>query len=132
MTLLGTLTTTSGASQTLSGLTLTSYKLIVVVLYNVSGTVANYIQVKGDAGANAPISKSMGNAVNSIFGLATIDLSNGLSNSISGSGTTATVASAAGEVWTAVTSVTTSVTSLVFSPASGNFDAGSIRIYGVN
>jgi hypothetical protein len=121
MTLLGTLTTTSGATQTLSGLTLTSYKLLYMFFNNVSGTInpaalwfsGGYVIAPSGSNAN-------GNAI--------VDLTYGkyIATAYSGGAGTAAATSNYGNP-----SITTSSTSIVFVMSAGNFANGSITIYGV-
>jgi len=127
MTLLGTLTTTSGSTQTLSGLTLTDYKFIIVRLNGVSSTSNTYFRIQGGAGSNSDISETMSNVSNLIYAEVSIELasSNAFYASTIGNSNANTIQRVNG------TSVTTAVTSLTFSPAAGNFDAGTIRVYGV-
>lgn len=127
MTLLGTLTTTSGSTQTLSGLTLTSYKQLVFEWNSVScgtGTITNWNIGSG------PVMTG-GAAGDFVTGMVTVSLTNGISapilnrnatlpNSLSGS---AQISQSGYN--TATTSVSVSVT------GGAAFDAGSIRIYGV-
>ena len=129
MTLLGTLTTTSGSTQTLSGLTLTSYQQVVAVFKGVSQTAPNTIQFS-TLGIN-----TAANSTNAIFGILTVDLTTGIfvfpnTNALT---PTENNGDAAVPAWFAgiQNTLTTSSTSISFSTASGAFDAGSIRIYGV-
>lgn len=128
MTLLGTLTTTSGSTQTLSGLTLTNYKEVKIVLNNVSFNGDISLRVEG-----TNITSGSGNAVNSIWGHTTISLVDGTFSTIAffgtsntGVGSYSSSVSRAGEV-----DLNTSDTSIVFSLSGGNFDAGTINVYGV-
>jgi hypothetical protein len=123
MTLLGTLTTTSGSSQTLSGLTLTDYKFLKFVVNGVSHTSAGASLSIG----SARTSDSEGSA--SIFhGIVEISLTNGFASSFVD--TTANMPRSGGH-WRAMSGYTTATTSIVFSVSSGNFDAGSVLVYGV-
>jgi hypothetical protein len=127
MTLLGTLTTTSGASQTLSSLTLTDYKFIIVRLIGVSSTSATTFRIQGGAGSTVDISDTMASVANLMHGEVSIELASSNAWYISSIGNT----NANGTTRINLTSVTTAVTSITFSPASGTFDAGTIRVYGV-
>ena len=117
MTLLGTLATTSGTTQTLSGLTLTSYKEVHFSFNNVSTTNAAATNFLIDIHIIMPTV----NASSSLFGGGIIDLVTGViisyssTNLVKGSSTT----------------ITTASTSIGFSMSAGNFDAGTITIYGV-
>lgn len=125
VTLLRTLTTTSGTTQTASGLTLTPYAGLFVVIDGVSN----------DAGAGR----------NLLFGTAQLNLSSGVSGtgSLSGfavvplpSGIAATLTASAGTTPSALrfesTGYNSSTTSVSFTwSGAGNFDAGTISIYGL-
>ena len=128
MVLLGTLTTTSGSTQTLSGLTLTGYKALYISINNVSFSTTANIQL-------ASIALAGGTTVNtnSFWGTVLIDLSNGsfaapLIAAVTTSGTVSAVSNLGGG---GNVGITTSSTSLVFSGSAGNFDAGTITVYGM-
>ena len=124
MTLLGTLNTTSGTTQTLSGLTLTSYKKLLCVANGVShdnGAGRNF------ALAGAAISDVF-LASGAVYGDIWIDLT---TSRIFGAWTSAG-AIIPSNVVQFNTGITTASTSISFTiSGSGTFDAGSIRIYGV-
>lgn len=119
MTLLGTITTTSGSSASLGSLTLTDYKALHCVFDGVSAS--STFQITLDS-----ISFSASTAAgNGLHGFADIDLGTGVAVSIMGvSGTNSTV-------WSANTSLSTATTTLTFGTSGGTFDAGSIVVYGV-
>ena len=125
--LLGTLTTTSGATQTLSGLNLTSYKSLYIVVNNVSFSTTASLQL-----ASISLYASTTVGTNASWGTVFVDLTTGafsapLGVSAVGAGTaTGGIVGAGGNV-----GITTSSTSLVFSPSAGNFDAGTITVYGI-
>jgi hypothetical protein len=129
MTLLGTLTTTSGSTVTLSGLTLTSYQQVVAVFKGVSQTAANTIQFSSLNINTAPT------ASNAVWGILTVDLTTGIWVFPNTNALVAGENNSNGSVpaWFAgiQNTLTTSSTSISFSIASGTFDSGSIRIYGV-
>jgi len=131
MTLLGTLTTTSGASQTLSGLTLTSYKQILAVFKLVSSNASSGIILGSGIGLTIT---DNGAAAAGICGTMLYDLTNGIltTNASAGIGVGSTNQAVIGSAWAAVTnsSITTASTSITFSSA-GTFDGGSILIYWV-
>jgi hypothetical protein len=126
MTLLGTLTTTSGTTQTLSSLTLTSYKLLYVFFSEVSAALASqYLQIPG----GYQLSPTLPSTGSGVSGIAWFDLT-------SGRFVSTTAATTAGSATTtsfyANPSITTASTSISFSWGVGAaFDAGSITIYGV-
>jgi hypothetical protein len=130
ITLLGTLTTTSGTTQTLSGLTLTPYKFVYVNYYSVSSSssVSSSLQIQGNSGSSVNISVFTGGAAGQVLGDVRIDLVNGygIYNSV--------LSSTSGDMNTilTITSVTTATTSINFKFNNVvNFDLGTIRIYGV-
>lgn len=128
MVLLGTLTTTSGTTQTLSGLTLTGYKALYISLNNVSINSTGTVRL---ASINLTINTFVN--TNSLWGTVIVNLSNGsfgsaLAYDLTASGTISAGSSAIGG---GNVGITTSSTSLVFSPSSGSFDSGTITVYGI-
>jgi hypothetical protein len=125
MTLLGTLTTTSGSSQTLSGLALTDYKSLRFDFNGVSHNLgtSEYIRIGG-----VQVSEARDN--NGIFyGVADVSLWTGF---VIGSVEAASQLSAQRQVRIGLTGYTTASTSVVVSMSPGaTFDAGSVRVYGV-
>jgi hypothetical protein len=123
MTLLGTLTTTSGTTQTLGGLTLTNYKFLYLSFRGVA--------IDDDEGGirvgSTDVVFVQSNDVVFLHGIVTVDLNNG---STSGGG----VASTPGTFFTSAgaSGITTASTSVSVSVSSApSFYAGSIAIYGV-
>jgi hypothetical protein len=129
MTLLGTLTTTSGTSQALSGLTLTSYKQLSIFWNNVSWSSGNNMNLN-----TITIASGTSTAANATFGWAIVDLSLGTFTGGGNDGTASggTSSTAIGVTYAGNCGVTTATTTLTFSgSASGTFDLGSIKVYGV-
>ena len=125
--LLGTLTTTSGTTHTLSGLVLTTYKSLLIVMDGVSTSINNPLLIDGQIFvANFP-------SANGAYGIGIIDLATGVFINtatvalLSGSGP----ASGVGVVQSGKVSLTTASTSVSITRTGGNFDAGSVKIYGV-
>lgn len=119
MTLLGTITTTSGASQSLSSLVLTPYKFLVCTINGVSFNGAAHLRVDG-----IQCSAATPGAGGILFGVLHLDLANGVFGSnVSSAG--------AGSPWVGDTAYTTATTTITFSASAGTFDAGSILVYGV-
>jgi hypothetical protein len=119
--LLGTLTTTSGTTQTLSGLTLTSYGSLFITVDGVShdnGGASRRLQL---AGQNLSGART---ATQPVSGVVTVMLQNGVANSnIESVGNSGTQVVATG--------YSTATTSIAFTwDGTGNFDAGTIRVYG--
>lgn len=120
MTLLGTITTTSGASQSLSSLDLTPYKFLVCTISAVSFSGAGHLRIDG-----IQCSPATSTAAQTVSGILHLDLANG----IFASG--AVVNAGAGTLYIGDTAYTTATTTITFSASSGSFDAGSILVYGV-
>lgn len=118
-TLLGTLTTTSGASQSLTSLDLTGYKMIFATFKGVSHNSGSS-QTFSFGGAT--ITQAIGAAL-VVSGLCVIDLTNSVVT-LAFNGSAVSIQPSAGTLTTASTSITVSV-------SGGNFDAGSIIVYGV-
>lgn len=123
MTLLGTLTTTSGSSLSLSSLTLTSYKEVVLVFDGVSasGTASYLVGTSTADDVQVTISSA---AAALVYGMVIINLVNGTTF---GNAAANTVENG---VYTTDTTITTASTTINVAPSAGNFDAGSISIYG--
>lgn len=129
MTLLGTITTTSGASQNISGLTLTDYKQLILVFNGVShgDTITNRFILLGTSTADdVQISNAVGNSAgNAANGFVLVDLNAGIFSSfVTGGGSGGTFYSAASPITTASTAVSVAI-------SANSFDAGSVRVYGV-
>ena len=118
--LLGTLVTTSGASQTLSGLNLTSYKFLKLFVNAVSATAAFNLTLDGIIAG-----QSSGAAANVVDGVIDIDLATGVFN-----GSVGVMANNA-FIYAGRCSYRTSSTSITLGTNSGTFDAGSIAVYGI-
>lgn len=127
MTLLGTLTTSTGTSQSLTGLTLTPYKLIIMtfnaVSHNDAGSQSFLI---GNSTADDVAVTTTVTAATTVFGTLIINLSNSVFNSTVG----ATASN--GVVRQGTVPLTTSSTSISVAPSASSFDGGSILVYGVN
>lgn len=123
LTLLATLNTTSGTSQTASGLTLTSYKTLYITITGISASTAistalqlEGIDLTGSGNFNGTNNK----------GFVNIDLTTGIG--------VPQILRGAANVGVAIfdSSIGTGTTSLTFAWNGGHsFDAGQILIYGV-
>ena len=118
--LLGTITTTSGTSQTLSGLDLTDYKTVKMFWNGVSHNYSsdpplNLASFRLESG-------QISNAVStgSAYFMVEIDLGTGLA-----------ISYGPDAAHFRLTGYSTATTSINVSVSSGNFDAGSIRVYGI-
>lgn len=121
MTLLGTINTTSGSSQTLSGLSLGSYRKLYWAFTGLSGSnTSGQFSVNGEA-----FHVSWGTpATNTVKGYMDVDLQSGMGSSVSISsiGT-----KGSNNVNTGITHASTSITVTY----GFTMDGGSIAIYGV-
>jgi hypothetical protein len=124
MPLLGTITTTSGATQSLTGLTLTPYKFLRLVIAGVSGNTATWaLAIDG-----LTITSTYA-AVNVIRGMMEIDLTDGtfVATTINASPGVSNLAT----TYAGDNSITTATTTITASITTGTFDAGVIRVYGI-
>ena len=125
MTLLGTLTTTSGSTQTLSSLTLTNYKLLYLDFNGVSHNSGTSQTISF---GSAQIAQGV-SAANAVYGFANVSLASGLSTSVVSRNTLPTASNSEGT--NALTGYSTATTSVSLTVSGGTFDAGSVRVYGV-
>ena len=129
--LLGTLTTTSGATQTLSSLDLTNFRSLWVVWDGVSHDNISARSPRIAGGAAASLVDASISSATFFYAQASIDLISG-EGVVIGCGASGSPAvdqpALAHWIRPAITNATTSI---VFSwSGAGNFDAGSIRVYG--
>lgn len=136
MTLLGTLTTTSGQTQTLSGLDLTGYKSLFVSINRVShnaGSAQQILLIDANGSTQLVIGENVVSGV-SVSGLGTISLINGAYsfNTCQTANTTPSGGNI-GSVRAGVSTYSTSSTGITFKANGGSasFDFGSISVYGV-
>lgn len=121
VTLLGTLTTTSGTSQALSGLTLTDYKFITVSADGVSHSSGFPRSLRIEAQQFSPAL----NGASLFSGKVDIDLATGI-------GFGAFFSAGSENVYVQDTGLSTASTSITLTWSSGAaFDAGTVKIYGV-
>lgn len=120
-TLLGTINTTSGTSQTLSSLVLTPYQFLRLVVDGTSFNVSSTLTIDSIA-----CSIASGSAAATLFGVIDVDLFNGVFFSqVAPQGT-------ASGSYSGKTAYRTSSTSITVGGSGATFDAGAIRVYGVN
>lgn len=120
--LLGTITTTSGATVSLSSLDLTGYKFLRCVLNGVSLNGAGQITLN-----SAPVNQSASAGENT-HGIVEIDLATGVFWAATGKGAAGAGSSGGGA--SGVTNASTSITFGVMGTATA-YDLGSIRVYGI-
>lgn len=118
--LLGTLTTTSGTTQTLSGLVLTPFRSLFCVIDGVSFTTTVTLTVD-----SLVCTAALSTSGSTFLGHLNIDLATGIFVCTSNNG----FAGGSSSSYTSKTSYRNASTSISFG--GGTFDAGSIRIYGV-
>jgi hypothetical protein len=127
-TLLGTINTTSGTSQTLSGLTLTSYTALFLEFRNVipNSSLTNY-NLRLDSTTGTQISGNY-SGFGGWYGGVTIMLGAGIFTSSLGSSSTlvAVVNPLAGD-----SALSTASTSITIALSNNSFTSGSILVYGV-
>lgn len=129
--LLGTITTTSGTTQTLSDLVLTPYKLLRLVISSVSGsTTATSLALQA---SNASISSNLGaNAAQVWRGIVEVDLSSGVYSANVALTTSSANTSGASSPYGGTCGITNATTSVsILAQGGGSFDAGSVLVYGV-
>jgi hypothetical protein len=127
--LLGTINTTSGTSQTLSGLVLTDYTALVLEFRDVSSssTLSNFSLRLNSTGGPQISPNWSGTVTDGWFGIVTIMLGDGVFSS------TIAVAAAfsSGAVWAGDCNITNASTSITVALSNNNFSGGSILVYGV-
>lgn len=119
-TLLATVATTSGTSQSATSLVLTPYKFLLCVVNGVSFNVSDNLRIAGQQ-----TSPASGSAAGVLYGHITVDLTSGLFWS------TVSVVGPVTNSYVGLTGYSTATTTVTFAPAGAQFDAGSIRVYGV-
>lgn len=130
VTHLGTITTTTGSSQTLSGLDLTGYKQLLLFVAAVSVSSTGILRFGTSANNNNRFASQSTASGDYFWGSITVDLVSGVfGGSVTmGSSSSASVSSSTFSGPSGLSNASTSVT---VSTSGGSFDAGSIRIYGV-
>lgn len=134
--LLGTINTTSGTTQTLSGLTLTPYRHLLIYFEGVTTGISTTGVVTLSLASCATISSASGAALTAIRGKAIINLSSGVGDICVGSLSAAAPSSNTNIMSTILrTSLSTASTSISVSISwtgvATTFTAGSVLVYGV-
>lgn len=141
MTLLGTLNTTSGATQSLTGLTLTSYKYLLCVVKGVSQDSTGTLQLALGSGGTPTYGTAVsltaaGTAASTFEGAVLIY---GINNTVQRQVVLAPINNAGAVLTTlpgvlvaAATGTAAVCNAVRFLASAGSFDAGSIDIYGVS
>jgi hypothetical protein len=134
LTLLTTITTTSGSSQTSSTISLTGYKQVLFVINKVSSSTSSSDLRIVDGATNLVIAVTSTTQSNFLVGFMQLDLGTGVFTCFTqrGNSTTPSANSINSDnIVGGITNFSTSTTSFTFNLNSGNFDAGSILVYGV-
>jgi hypothetical protein len=125
VTLLGTIAASSGASQNLPGLDLTSYKFVKMVFNGVSTSASANVLV-GQSTSDDVQMTFTNSAANSMYGSIEIDLATGIATSLISSG------GAAGEVRCEDLPIVNASTTISVAVSTGAFDgSGTIPVYGI-
>jgi hypothetical protein len=129
MTLLGTIATTSGASANISGLTLTSYKFLLLA-YDAVSSSGDTSMLIGTSTANdvTIVNSLLSSGGSALHGFTLVELDNGIAVSWTFGGT-----GGAGAVYVqGAHPLTTASTAVSLAVAANAFDAGACRVYGVS
>ena len=128
MTILGTITTTGGTSQSLGSLDLTGYKFLIASFDGVSSTSNGFGLTFPETGVTVAASVNQGDSVR---GTVIIDLSTGSGSSNLGPATLSAPSSAVATPYALNTTLSTASTSVAVGVSVGTFDAMSITVYGL-
>lgn len=134
MTLLGTLATTSGPTVTLSGLNLTTYKQVICVVKAVRISASSQVSLLDPAASYSLQISSTASSSAYQDGIITIDLGTGVYVGIMYNASINTppfYTGATSNGFGGLTTFSTSSTTVAFQANAGNFNAGSILVYGV-
>lgn len=128
---LGTINTTSGSSQTLSGLVLTNYTALFLEVRRVipNSSLTNY-SIRLNSTTGPQISNNY-DGTGAWYGTALIMLGEGIfSSSIAAAGQTAPVSGGAG-TFGGDCNITNASTSITVALSNNSFTSGSVLVYGV-
>lgn len=134
LTLLATITTTSGSSQTSGTISLTGYKQVQFIVNKVSVTSTSSDLRILDGSTNLKVGQFSTDKDNFLVGIMNLDLGTGVYTAMTNRGGNSTPSSGnAGDDNTCagITTFSTATTAFTFNVGSGSFDAGSILVYGV-
>lgn len=127
--LLGTLTTTSGTSQTLSSLVLTDYKFLRLSIEGVSlNGITGSPFLRFGTNSARQITAALASASNQWRGQVVIDLATGMY--VADTAQENSTDSAAAASYAGYSGITTASTSLTISSSQNSYDLGSIKVYG--
>jgi hypothetical protein len=127
LTLLGTIITTSGSTQTLSGLDLTGYKSLHIVVDGVLTAVSATLKQNADV-----ISPSMAGAGSSkLYGFIDIDLDTGIGEARTTAASSGLPTPSMPNDLTWQSGLSAISTAITFTTSTSTFSSGSMKIYGV-
>lgn len=129
--LLGTINTTSGTSQTLSGLTLTNYTALVLEVRRVipNSSLTNY-SLRLTSTSGPQISNNY-DGTGAWYGMVNVMLGDGIFTSAVGSASQTVPVSGAAGNFAGDCNITTASTSITVALSNNSFTSGSILVYGV-
>jgi hypothetical protein len=128
---LGTINTTSGTSQTLSGLTLTNYTALVLEFRRVipnSGLTNYRLTINSTTG---PRISGEYNGTGAWYGTLTIMLGDGIFSSSLATASQTVPVSGDASPWSGDCNITNASTSITIALSNNSFTSGSILVYGV-
>jgi len=129
--LLGTLTTTTGSTQTLSGLNLTPYRFVRLVVSRVSHNSGSNQSLRLNSTTGPQFTATAG-AAQFAYGIVDIDITQqGTFGASVHYSTTNGVTGDSGGAYGGESGITTAATAITLAISGGAFDNGAIYIYGV-
>lgn len=131
---LGTITTTSGTSQSISGLNLTSYKFLYLIFNGVSASTTATIQILlgQSTSDDVFITGVLSPATSAYYTILQLDLTNGICTQATALlGSIPGNANSSDQARSQKTPIRTTSTTISVALSSSSFDAGNIKIYGV-
>jgi hypothetical protein len=136
MTLLGTLNTTSGTTQTLSGLVLAGYKQVLCVFNGVSSNSTSSPTINMVVGGiNCKVVSLGTDATAAACGMLAIDLDTGVYSAvITLNGLYESKSNSTGGLpnsYCGDSNLNDAATSITFSLSTGSYDGGNVKFYGV-
>lgn len=132
LTLIGTISTTSGTSASISGLDLTPYKMLMMMFDGVSHNSATGQTLLLGTSTSDDIAISTASAYSSaatVRGYVIVDLGTGVGNSFLG--IIAAGGNATANARVAGLPIVTTSTSISVAFSAGNLDAGAVYVYGI-
>lgn len=119
-----------GSSYTISGLALSQYTTLYIVISGVS-TTGSGGHLRFSTNSNYRITADAAGTGNYWFGHVIVDISSGIFSAVVGEGTSSSASALANDGYAGPSGITPASTSITISLSANNFDAGAITIYGV-